>query len=48
MIKIGDYLNFKAVNFQLKEVSLQDFSGVKIISSIPSIDTSTCQKQTQY
>lgn len=49
MIKPGiNAKNFIAVGKDLKPVMLSDYSGkVRIISSVPSIDTSVCAQQTR-
>jgi len=47
-IKVGQVLNFNAINSALKPVNLEQFKGnKKIISSVPSIDTKTCAQQTK-
>ncbi|WP_308149573.1 MULTISPECIES: thiol peroxidase [unclassified Spiroplasma] len=48
-IKVGDILNFTAVDNLLREMNLTQFPHrFKIISSVPSIDTKTCALQTAY
>ncbi|WP_342275779.1 thiol peroxidase [Spiroplasma endosymbiont of Nebria brevicollis] len=48
-IKVGDTLNFTAVDNVLCEMNLAQFPHrFKIISSVPSIDTKTCALQTAY
>lgn len=40
--------DFKALSTDLKEVNLHDFEGsIKVISSVPSIDTGICDLQTR-
>jgi thiol peroxidase len=48
VIKVGDTLFFVGVNSQLKDIDLNSITGNKIISSVPSLDTVTCQLQTRY
>ena len=46
-IKIGDILNFTARDKDMKLVDLSQFTNkLKIITSVPSIDTKTCSLQT--
>lgn len=47
-LKIGDTApNFNLINPQLERIQLSDFSGIKVISIIPSIDTGICSTQTR-
>ncbi len=48
-IRVGDPApDFQVVNLDLQPVSLQTFSGkIKVISSVPSLDTSVCSTETQ-
>lgn len=47
--KVGDKApNFTVVNRDLEEVTLHDYDGkVRLISVVPSIDTSVCSTQTR-
>lgn len=48
-IKVGDQLSFTAVAGDMKLVTLAMFANkLKIISSVPSIDTKTCNLQTAH
>lgn len=45
-VKVGQQApNFTAVNNDLAAVSLQDTSGVRIILSVPSLDTGVCDAE---
>lgn len=46
-IKVGDIANdFVVLNAEMKPIKLSDFKGhVRIINSVPSIDTSVCSAQ---
>jgi thiol peroxidase len=48
-IKTGDKApDFKAIDIEMKEVTLKDSSGlVRLISVVPSLDTTICDLQTQ-
>ncbi|WP_425379921.1 thiol peroxidase [Spiroplasma endosymbiont of Stenodema calcarata] len=47
IIKIGEKLEFKATNGDMSDFHINDVSAkYKVISSIPSIDTSVCYTQT--
>ncbi|MBB6452117.1 thiol peroxidase [Salirhabdus euzebyi] len=47
-VKVGDQApDFKVVANDLSEKKLQDFSGVKLISVVPSLDTGVCDAQTR-
>ena len=48
-VRVGDPApDFQVVNLDLRPVSLQSFSGkIKVISSVPSLDTSVCSTETQ-
>ncbi|WP_066189466.1 MULTISPECIES: thiol peroxidase [Gracilibacillus] len=48
-VKVGDTApDFTVLNNDLESVSLQDFAGKKkLISVVPSLDTSVCSKQTR-
>lgn len=48
-VKVGDAApDFTVLNNDLEPVSLQDFAGKKkLISVVPSLDTSVCSKQTR-
>jgi thiol peroxidase len=45
-IKIGDTIDFIATNNDLSEFKLSNLKGKKVISIVPSVDTSTCSTQT--
>jgi len=47
--KVGEYApGFVAIDKELKEKTLNDFSDkIKIISSVPSLDTSVCSTETK-
>ncbi|PRR79201.1 putative thiol peroxidase [Clostridium liquoris] len=43
VVKVGDNApDFKAIDNNLKEVSLKDTKGVRILLTVPSIDTPVC------
>ena len=47
-VKVGDEANnFTVVDNQLNPVTLKDFSGIKLISVVPSLDTPVCDAQTR-
>ncbi|MGT2756117.1 thiol peroxidase [Streptococcus ovuberis] len=47
-LKVGDIApDFTLINPALEKVSLSDFSGKKVISIVPSIDTGICSAQTR-
>ncbi|MGL4676895.1 MAG: thiol peroxidase [Brevinema sp.] len=47
-LSVGDTApDFTAIKKDLSPVSLKDLKGVKIISAVPSLDTSVCQVQTK-
>ncbi|KAF0851941.1 redoxin family protein [Spiroplasma poulsonii] len=47
IIKVGDKLEFKAINGDMSDFHIDDVRAkYKVISSIPSIDTSVCYTQT--
>lgn len=47
-VKVGDTAPaFKALANDLSEKSLKDYSGVKIVSVVPSLDTGVCDAQTR-
>ncbi len=48
-LKVGDKApDFRLMNPSLQPVTLKDFAGkVKVISSVPSLDTDVCSRETQ-
>ncbi|MFD1708488.1 thiol peroxidase [Siminovitchia sediminis] len=47
-VKPGDKApDFTVLNQDLEEVKLSDFSGVRVISVVPSVDTGVCAAQTK-
>ncbi|MFV9511110.1 thiol peroxidase [Tepidibacillus sp. LV47] len=47
-IKVGDQApDFTVVDNNLNPLSLKDFTGVKLISVVPSLDTPVCDAQTR-
>lgn len=47
-VKVGDKApNFTVIDNSLKEKTLNDFSGVRLISVVPSLDTGVCDAQTR-
>ena len=48
-LQVGDKApDFRLMNTDLQPVTLKDFAGkVKIISSVPSLDTDVCSRETQ-
>jgi len=47
-VKVGDKApNFTVLANDLSEKTLQDFNGVRLISSVPSLDTGVCDAQTR-
>lgn len=46
IIKVGDVLDFKAVNRENEDVQLSDVKGTKVISVFPDINTRVCDMQT--
>jgi len=47
-VKVGDKApQFTVVANDLSEKTLSDFSGVRLISSVPSLDTGVCDAQTR-
>lgn len=48
IVKVGQKApNFAAVKNDLSPISLYDFKGIKLISSVPSLDTGVCDLQTK-
>ena len=45
-IKEGQLLNFVATKADFSDVDLKSFPGSKVLSIVPSIDTSVCSEQT--
>lgn len=47
-VKVGDQApQFKVLANDLSEKTLNDFKGVRLISSVPSLDTGVCDAQTR-
>ena len=47
-VKVGDQApNFTVIDNDLNEKTLSDFKGVRLISSVPSLDTGVCDAQTR-
>ena len=47
LVKEGDFIDFKASNPDFSEFNFSSLKGVKVISTIPSINTSVCDAQTR-
>lgn len=48
IVRVGEKApNFTAIQNDLSSISLYDFKGIKLISSVPSLDTGICDAQTK-